>query len=339
MIENEFIKSKFRTNMFFLIMGIAFAALFAYSIFWVRAYKDKCRKESMSFAESYETEAFADDHMVYVDISDEPYEICYYDNDHRYYYVNDGTDIYIIESALSEYNITMSTLEKDGHAMLYGPVTRLDSEVLDMAFEAMNLGTPEDDPYMTREEFDNYFKGVALDVNGNTENLRLSIVGIIMCALWSFLCLLIGVTGVFSFNKGLRKLSDTDKQIIALEIDRPETEYIKQCNIFLTPRYLIYADMGFVVVPYQDIIWAFELIQRHYMIPISSSIQLRLRDHSQKSVGNMSVLVFHKKQIINRIFTVIHEKNPETQFGDSQELQNYFYNLKKAERKAKKENI
>ena len=99
---------------------------------------------------------------------------------------------------------------------------------------------------------------------------------------------------------------------------------------------VVHADTGFEAIPYKDILWAYKFVQRHYLIPIITNIRIYTKNHKQRAVGNMSIIVMHKDQIINRIFSVIGEKNPEAKFGFSHELQAYFYRMKKADKKEEK---
>ena len=70
---------------------------------------------------------------------------------------------------------------------------------------------------------------------------------ILLCA---FLCLLPGLMGVVNFRKTGRHMSEADRYIIEAEIQEPGTITLKNANVFLTSRHLVYADADLVILPF-----------------------------------------------------------------------------------------
>ena len=330
MIENAIIKKKYQANLICLIVGVLLIAVtVALAIF--KGNVDKKDKEaSTPFADAYNNETLKADDMVYVDLTDELYEFGYYDDTERYYFgFDEYDDMYIIRCSQSKEEDIAKEIKEKGTSHVVGTVTKLKKEVLDMALEVFNESQSSEENKMTQEFFDGYFQGVGLWVGASKNSATGIAVLAVFAGLGAFIAILAGTVGVVKFKRGLKGLTDVDKDRIANELSNPATEYIKKCNIFLTPNYLVYADSGFEAIPYEEMNWAYQFTQRYNFVPILTNIHIWLKDGKEKQVGNMSVNVVKKDDIIKQVFEGIYRHNPNVQFGYTEELKQQFGKKKK----------
>ncbi len=325
MIENAIVKKKYRANLICLIAGILLTVITVIlGIVKVNVSK-KDAEASTPFADAYNNETLDADDMVYVDLTDELYEFGYYDNTERYYFgFDEYDDMYIIRCSQDKEEAIAKEINEKGTAHVVGTVLNLKEEVLESALEYFNDAQSSEENKMTQEFFDEYFKGVGLFVGGSTGSATGIVVLAVFTGLCAFIALLSGLLAVAKFKKGLKGLTDVDKDRISNELANPATEYIKKCNIFLTPNYLVYADSGFEAIPYEQMNWAYQFTQRYNFVPVLTNIHIWLKDGKEKQVGNMSLNVVKKDDIIKQVFEGIYRHNPNVQFGYTEELKQQF---------------
>lgn len=325
MIENAIIKKKYRANLICLIVGVLLAIITVVLGVVKLNVSKKDAEASIPFADAYNNETLDADDMVYIDLSDELYEIGHYDESERYYFgFDEYDDMYIIRCSSDKEKEIAKEIEEKGTSHIVGTVLKLKEEVLETALEVFNEAQSSPENEMTREFFDTYFQGVGLFVGGSTGSATGIVVLAVFTGLGAFIALLSGILAVAKFKKGLKGLTDVDKDRISNELANPATEYIKKCNIFLTSNYLVYADSGFEAIPYEQMNWAYQFTQRYNFVPILTNIHIWLKDGKEKQVGNMSLNVVKKDDIIKQVFEGIYKHNPNVQFGYTEELKQQF---------------
>ncbi|MCR5722548.1 MAG: hypothetical protein K6G72_09425 [Lachnospiraceae bacterium] len=325
MIENAIIKKKYRANLICLIVGVLLAVITVVLGVVKLNVSKKDAEASTPFADAYNNETLDADDMVYIDLSDELYEIGHYDESERYYFgFDEYDDMYIIRCSSDKEKEIAKEIEEKGTSHIVGTVLKLKEEVLETALEVFNEAQSSPENEMTQEFFDTYFQGVGLFVGGSTGSATGIVVLAVFTGLGAFIALLSGLLGVVKFKRGLKGLTDVDKDRISNELANPATEYIKKCNIFLTPNYLVYADSGFEAIPYEQMNWAYQFTQRYNFVPILTNIHIWLKDGKEKQVGNMSLNVVKKDDIIKQVFEGIYKHNPNVQFGYTEELKQQF---------------
>lgn len=325
MIENAIIKKKYRANLICLIVGVLLAVITVVLGVVKLNVSKKDAEASTPFADAYNNETLDADDMVYIDLSDELYEIGHYDESERYYFgFDEYDDMYIIRCSSDKEKEIAKEIEEKGTSHIVGTVLKLKEEVLETALEVFNEAQSSPENEMTQEFFDTYFQGVGLFVDGSTGSATGIVVLAVFTGLGAFIALLSGLLGVVKFKRGLKGLTDVDRDRISNELANPATEYIKKCNIFLTPNYLVYADSGFEAIPYEQMNWAYQFTQRYNFVPILTNIHIWLKDGKEKQVGNMSLNVVKKDDIIKQVFEGIYKHNPNVQFGYTEELKQQF---------------
>lgn len=278
------------------------------------------------FADAYNEDMLKDDIYVCVDVTNEPYEICYYDKEERYYYVSDGYDLYIVRCSEKEYNDIVFGVKSQGTYEIIGTVTEPNDEVMDLAFEYYNEGE-EPENVVTRKEFDDYFMGAALLIGGQAHSEGGFMILGIFAVGFGLLIFGYGLLALIGYNKAFNRLSDVGAQVLESELDSPQTVYLKNCNTYLTPRYIVSMGHKFNIVPYSDILWAYRFNQSYNFMTVLTNVKLFTRNFETLSVADMSGIVFKKDDAIAQIFDAIHQHNPETCFGYTDQLQNHFNSL------------
>ncbi|MCR5255174.1 MAG: hypothetical protein K6D96_04510 [Acetatifactor sp.] len=322
MIENEIVKKKYKNQLIMLIVGVILAAITVALVFL----KDYViRKTSIHFADAYVNETLDEVDFVYVNLTDYLYEFCYYDGYDRYCFGFDEYDnIYIIRCDLPDEEAINKEIDEKGIAYVAGTVSKLDEEVLDSALEYLNDSRPDEEGEITQEDFDLYFQGVGLWVN----NITGFVVGIaVLAALTGFIAMglvLFGTIGLVSFKIGLKGLTELDRYHITCELSDPETEYIKECGIFLTPSYLVCVGGGFEAIPYEKMNWAYEYKQSYNGLLVQDCIIIWIKGGKKKAVGGMSLIIRNRDEVVYRVFDGIYRHNPNVQFGYTEELKKQF---------------
>ena len=316
MIENEIIKKKFKSKLIGIVVGMLMIAA-AVTVFHVKDYASKKAEEaSIHLADAYNNETLDTVDMVYVNLTDYLYEFCYYNEAERYYFgFDEYDDIYIIRCSQSEEEAIAKEIDEKGIARVVGRVSKLNTEVQELALEYLNA----DEGEITQESFETYFQGVALWVNPITDFDTLTDIGAALSGILGFLVVVFCAVNALSFMKGSKGLNEMGKYRIASELSNIETEYIKKCDIFLTPTYLVYVGMRFEIIPYEEMIWVYTNSSNVNTIP-GCNISIWLKNGKEKCVGEMLFNVAEQEDIIKHVFEVINRHNPRVYFGNNKDF-------------------
>ena len=269
-----------------------------------------------------------DDIYVYVDITEEPYGIGSYGEARQFYYVSDGYDLYIIECSESEYNYITQQVKENGSYECVGTISKLSDEVIDLAIEVYNDGEDDPEEIIDREDFDWYFQDVALSVHDWSRAEGLLIFAAIMLLVFGIITFIAGIIELSRFNSAFGRMTEMDGQLIAAELDSPQTVYVKQAKTYLTPRFIVSLGSRCAVIPYANILWTYKFTQRYNFIPVFSNIQVFTSDFRKLAIAEMSLFAPKKKQAEMTIFNAIQYYNPQVCFGYTAENSNYFNALR-----------
>lgn len=278
---------------------------------------NKSKEDAIHFGQAYNDGLLEEDICVYVPISDEPWEFGSYDNSEYYSYIWDDNDLYILKSTKSELDRIKKEVAAKGSYIVMGTITKLNDEVMDLALEAYNEGEDPENQF-TKENFEGYMQGVGLNYKAQTS--KSSGLYVLALIVGLFALLIGGLYGLrfFGYSSVIKKLSDAEAMQISGEIDSPQTEYIKKARTYLTPRYIMSFGSKLVFVRYEDIVWAYEFVQRTNFVPTASNIRLRTRDGQNLIISDMAAA--GRKEVIRKVFETIYNRNPEVDFGYSQDL-------------------
>lgn len=329
MINNSIIKRKFTIRLVILIIGIICAALVVPVQKKVDSINKAGKDAAISFAEAYASDMVSPEYIkdnsyvAYVDIQNKPAAFAYYDDSEQFAYVYDDSGMYIIKASKSKLDSLSSEVASNGTARVLGAVKELDEEVMDMAFETYSEFDIEDP--MNREEFDDYFKGAAIYEGYNSNASSNYVLFEFLIVVVGILCLLGGIPSVFSYVVNSKKLTDSDKEMLAAELEDPRTVFMKKCGVFFTPRHLVYADNRLEVLPYEEIIWCYKYTFRYCFIPVFNCVNVHTSKKKKKRIAFMSLFASYPDTIVKELFTQINYHNPSTIFGYTKEAQTYYH--------------
>jgi hypothetical protein len=305
---------------------LVFAGIFSFFAFeLVKQYKSN---NKISFAEAYNEERLDEDIYIYVDVTQEPYEIGHYSDNEQYYYVSDGYDLYVIKCSKSESNYIGDMVRQDGSYELVGTVTRLSEEVIDTAIEVYNEGEEDPDEIINREDFDWYFQDVALNVHmqSNAETI-LILIGFVLLVIGT-IAFIAAIIEMSRYSSAFGHISEMDGQMIAAELDSPQTVYLKNARTYLTPRFIVSLGSRCAIIPYANILWAYKYSHSYNFVPVVENVRIYTTDHRLIAVAEMHAFTSRKQQAIMSIFSAIQYYNPNVRFGYTNENINYFNALK-----------
>ncbi len=322
------VKQALRGKVICFIVGMVMLAA-AVVCFWLQG-KVKIDKsfDKVAFAQAYNDEMLDEDIYVFVDITDEPYGIGSYGEARQFYYVSDGYDLYIIECSESEYNYITQQIKEKGSYECVGTVSKLEDEVIDLAIEVYNEGEENPADYINREDFDWYFQDVALSVHDQSRSEGLLIFAVLMLLVFGGITLIAGIVELSRYSSAFKHMTEMDGQLIAAELDHPQTVYVKQAHTYLTPRFVVSLGSRCAIVPYTNILWAYKFTQHYNFIPIFSNIQLHTGDGRLMKIAEMSIFASKKKQAEMAIFSAISYYNPQVRIGYTTENSNYFNTIR-----------
>nr|WP_297763508.1 hypothetical protein [uncultured Butyrivibrio sp.] len=285
--------------------------------------------EAIPFGQAYNEQRLEDDIYVYVEVSTEPYEFAYYDDGPSYYYISDGDEIYIMKAVESNYEEIVAGIDSDGYYDLVGVIEKIDDEdAIKFAIEAYNEGETDPDKIITREDFDSYFAGVAINPNGGTEFSSNLYLGGVFVGIFALILLIAAGLELYHYNKALNGLSEYQAQYITNELYSPQTVYIKKCRVFLTSTCIVSLGNRLEIVPYANILWAYRYDQRTNMVPTLTNMKVMKKDFSTVSIADMPGAARGKEEVLNQIFATISARNPEVLLGYTPQNQTYVNQLR-----------
>ena len=125
-----------------------------------------------------------------------------------------------------------------------------------------------------------------------------------------------GLMGVVNFRKTGRHMSEADRYIIEAEIQEPGTITLKNANVFLTSRHLVYADTDLVILPYEDIVRAHRADTRYRGVH-TVFITLTTKDGQKKKIAMMNAFMGGVSASVDTILEEIRKHNPEAVIGEA----------------------
>jgi hypothetical protein len=334
MIKHRAIQSEARTYYIFsaisiflfpIIIALILTAIKANTEFWNESIPIK---QAIQGNATLKTDNFHDSTPVYIDITRVPIKLSYTERHgkttHYYYLVKSGSETYFFRGNISADNRIAKKL-KYGPVTIKGELEAASPRLSDIGYRTYLSEYP--DEYMTREEFD-----------GMTGNVVFCDVGDISYSAvrWSipaWFLFAIAFGGLFSIPSTVNYLrqqssySDEFKEFIVRELDDPRTMYIKRLKLYLTPDYLVSVGEKLVIVPYQDIMWAYK--KRTYGRTTFWYIKLHFRNFKEAKVGSVSSWGLVKdNEILEKTMVELQRRNPLLVIGKTPELEKQFAQAK-----------
>ena len=110
-------------------------------------------------------------------------------------------------------------------------------------------------------------------------------------------------------------MSEADRYIIEAEIQEPGTITLKNANVFLTSRHLVYADTDLVILPYEDIVRAHRTDTRFRGVH-TVFVTVTTKNGQKKKIGMMNAFMGDVTASVNTILEEVRKHNPEVTIGE-----------------------
>ena len=326
MINNSYVKKKFWLRVGYLVAAVLCIIAAYFSVINSAKANEKADENLISFAEAYEKDMVSkeyrnkNDFKVYVELTEKPVKFAYYDDKSRecYYFLYSDGMFFLMRAYDSAVQKINQQIDDEGHATVKGPLEDVDSDIKDIAFEVV-----EEAHGLTRDEFNEYYRGVALSLNATSDKAS-SLEGLaFLFVVAGIILFIIGIKGVIGFITGFMRLSSEEKSYLESELTDPRTTIIKACDVILTPNYFVYTGNKFRAVPFSEIMWTY---RHNWRFRFFSGSYLKLYSSKDKidKVANIGPVNTDTSGMDREIFTVINQHNPSAALGYSQQaIQQY----------------
>ena len=314
-INDERLRKTVRSNRVSLVIGIIVAALVIFLLVLNEFLTRIHQGEAIPFYEAYNEKKLEEDIYVYVDTYDYPYDIGYYDSSEQYYFVFDDSDLYILKCSESMYNRICKAIDDKGEFRIIGTIEEVKGEVKDMAIEVYNEDETDPEYMITEEDYDNYFENKLISMESKTFNDIWIMIMCVILGIASFGLILGGALRMARYSKAFKKLTDEEAEELNNEIANPETGYLKDCKVYLTPNYIISMGNTFVAVKYEDITWAYKFEQKMNFVTILTNVKVHTTKQEVLTIADMASNVRRRDDLIASIFFAISKHNPNAIIG------------------------
>lgn len=259
------------------------------------------------FGYAYEHNLATHSIYAYIDTLMVPDEICYYSDGRAYYYVKDFTGRgYIIYCDPDEiYNIKKQ-ISSNGSARITGSTNKYNFDIAGSVnhYSKYVLGNEE----LSSSE---YFKGVYLDVNGDSIAYAIPILTVPILML-GLLLLFFAYANLRHCNNTIKKFSDVEIDKIQGELNSPATIYYKRINVYITQNYLISYGAVIEIIKIEDILMAYRFIRKRNFSVLYTCLKIWTKGQKcglvvGKQAGNPSEVV----KMFTEVLNTIQQKNPQ----------------------------
>ena len=310
------LEKKYRINILLVLVGVLFVGLTVLAAVLFVRLREKGWEEAIPMEEAYASGTLEVGTPVYFDIEDYPDALYRYDKNCDYYYVYNHNRSFILLAGRTWYDNMVDGVARDGSFRITGTIRKVHPRDLDHVLEAMNEGLDPEGPKWDEEIFASYYGTVCVRYLYPVKAANACMYLSIFLALCAFLCLLPGLMGVVNFRKTGRHMSEADRYIIEAEIQEPGTITLKNANVFLTSRHLVYADTDLVILPYEDIAGACRTDTRFRGVH-TVFVTVTTKDRQKKKIGMMNAFMGDVTASVNTILEEIRKHNPEAVIGEA----------------------
>lgn len=271
----------------------------------------------------------------YINVKPTPYKFAVYDDTtDSYYFVTDGTYLYIAYMSQADYK-KLSDLYDEGKpdfkTRIEGITKLTTKDVKQIAVDSYNDLFEDETKHITIADFENYFGSIYLDMTdeGTPAGTFQYVLFFVTLITGNVLAIMFIVRKI-SFRRGMKKLDDYEIGVLDKEINDPEAFYYAKANTYLTENYIVSFAMPFTVIKYSDILWMYRYELRRNGVKTNQSIRVLLNNGKTKNIVAMDVFSKKQRDVFDEIWNIIARKNDKMLIGYTKE------NIDKA-RKMKKE--
>lgn len=261
-----------------------------------------------------------------LDGKEKDYYIAFDENDNPFIIVLDKSGLESLRK-IQEYTLSETEIEKPNPVMVYGNVSKSDTEVFKYLQEFLK---DEDGNTYTIDELKSVVGENYLDTTW--DNKEEGIFALILFGVFSLSGLILIIVYFVRNKKSKKILEEYERELEKIEEDVKSGKGIhnKKCKVYLTDRYLLSYAGGVKLIELNDIVWVYPFITKQNGITTSKSIYVVTNNGKSNVVAVVNTWGKKNKAFFEELYQDIINKVPNVLVGYSKE------NMEKAKEMYKK---
>ena len=261
-----------------------------------------------------------------LDGKEKDYYIAFDENDNPFIIVLNKSGLESLRK-IQEYTLSETEIEKPNPVMVYGNVSKSDTEVFKYLQEFLK---DEDGNTYTIDELKSVVGENYLDTTW--DNKEEGIFALILFGVFSLSGLILIVVYFVRNKKSKKILEEYGRELEKIEEDVNSGKGIhnKKCKVYLTDKYLLSYAGGVKLIELNDIVWVYPFITKQNGITTSKSIYVVTNNGKSNVVAVVNTWGKKNKASYEEIYQDIINKVPNVLVGYSKE------NMEKAKEMYKK---
>lgn len=261
-----------------------------------------------------------------LDGKEKDYYIAFDENDNPFIIVLNKSGLESLRK-IQEYTLSETEIEKPNPVMVYGNVSKSDTEVFKYLQEFLK---DEDGNTYTIDELKSVVGENYLDTTW--DNKEEGIFALILFGVFSLSGLILIVVYFVRNKKSKKILEECGRELEKIEEDVKSGKGIhnKKCKVYLTDRYLLSYAGGVKLIELNDIVWVYPFITKQNGITTSKSIYVVTNNGKSNVIAVVNTWGKKNKASYEELYQDIINKVPNILVGYSKE------NMEKAKEMYKK---
>lgn len=261
-----------------------------------------------------------------LDGKEKDYYIAFDENDNPFIIVLNKSGLESLRK-IQEYTLSETEIEKPNPVMVYGNVSKSDTEVFKYLQEFLK---DEDGNTYTIDELKSVVGENYLDTTW--DNKEEGIFALILFGVFSLSGLILIVVYFVRNKKSKKILEESGRELEKIEEDVKSGKGIhnKKCKVYLTDRYLLSYAGGVKLIELNDIVWVYPFITKQNGITTSKSIYVVTNNGKSNVIAVVNTWGKKNKASYEELYQDIINKVPNVLVGYSKE------NMEKAKEMYKK---
>lgn len=261
-----------------------------------------------------------------LDGKEKDYYIAFDENDNPFIIVLNKSGLESLRK-IQEYTLSETEIEKPNPVMVYGNVSKSDTEVFKYLQEFLK---DEDGNTYTIDELKSVVGENYLDTTW--DNKEEGIFALILFGVFSLSGLILIVVYFVRNKKSKKILEECGRELEKIEEDVKSGKGIhnKKCKVYLTDRYLLSYAGGVKLIELNDIVWVYPFITKQNGITTSKSIYVVTNNGKSNVIAVVNTWGKKNKASYEELYQDIINKVPNVLVGYSKE------NMEKAKEMYKK---
>lgn len=261
-----------------------------------------------------------------LDGKEKDYYIAFDENDNPFIIVLDKSGLESLRK-IQEYTLSETEIEKPNPVMVYGNVSKSDTEVFKYLQEFLK---DEDGNTYTIDALKSVVGENYLDTTW--DNKEEGIFALILFGVFSLSGLILIIVYFVRNKKSKKILEEYERELEKIEEDVKSGKGIhnKKCKVYLTDRYLLSYAGGVKLIELNDIVWVYPFITKQNGITTSKSIYVITNNGKSNVVAVVNTWGKKNKAFFEELYQDIINKVPNVLVGYSKE------NMEKAKEMYKK---